>query len=303
MTTLLVIIFAVLAVAYVIVVALRPVRTAHSVFELKRHGDTSELRRERLLGTVLALKWCVAALLLVLATATAVAGWQWLGILLAIGLVLFAVPVSRNRFISRPVAKLYKRLESPLLDTLEKWPIIAWFTLDAKHPIHDQQLESPEQLLHLVESAEHVLSDGQRAIIINGIHWHQTPVSDIMTPRKAIETIKLNELLGPLVLDGLHRTGHNRFPVVRKGLDAVVGILDITELLELSVSKNTPTAEEVMSPQAPRIDADELLPGALAMLQKSRQHMLIVVDGDGKTVGLVTLADITRSLLGKTGVK
>lgn len=303
MITLLVIVFAMLAVAYVIVVALRPVRTGHSIFELKRHGDTATLRREKLIGAVRALKWCVAALLLVLASAVAVVGWQWLGVLLALVLVLLAVPVSRIKPVSRGASKLYKKIEPSLLDLLEKRPFMTWFILDAKHALHDQQLESTEQLLHMVEAAEHVLDDEQRTIIANGIYWHSTPVSEIMTPRKSLRSVKYSELLGPLVLDDLHRSGHSRFPVTRKNIDTIVGILDITDLLELSVNKNTPTAEEVMSPQAPRIDADEPLPRAFAMLQKSRQHMLIVVDGDGGTVGLVTLADITRSLLGKTGVK
>lgn len=303
MTTLVAILFGVLAVAYVLVVAIRPVRTTHSIFELKRRGDEATLRRERLLGTVGAVRLCLLALLAVLAAAAAIAAWQGLGVLAAIALVVIAVPVSRIGLLARYVAKRYAAVEPWLLTTLEKWPLITWVTLETKHPLRDQRLESPEHLLHLVETSGQVLDDAQRIIITNGVHWHTTPVSDVMTLRTAVQSVKVGELLGPLVLDDLHRSGHNRFPVVRKGLDAVVGILDITDLLDLSASKSTPTAEEVMSPQAPRIEADEPLPSALAMLQQSRQHMLVVVDGDGKTVGLVTLADVTRSLLGKTGVK
>lgn len=299
MTTLLAILFGVLAMAYVFVVALHPMRTTHSIFELKRRGDDATLRRERLFGAIVALRVSTLTVLAILMTATAVAAWQGLGVVFVLGLVLIATPLSRIRLLARYASTVYTALEPKLFTALERWPLISWLTLDTKHQLRDQRLESPEQLLHLVESSGQVLDDAQRMIITNGIHWHTTPVSDVMTPRVAIQSVKLGELLGPLVLDDLHRSGHNRFPVVRKGLDAIVGILDITDLLELSVSKSTPTAEEVMSPQAPRIEADEPLPAALAMLQKSHQHMLIVVDGDSKTVGLVTLADITRSLLGK----
>jgi putative hemolysin len=120
-----------------------------------------------------------------------------------------------------------------------------------------------------------------------------------MTKRKDIVSVKHTELLGPLVLDDLHRSGYTRFPVMRGTIDTVTGILDISQLLDVTVTKRSETVEKSMTSEVLHVEADEPLPVALDLLQKSHQHMLIVVDSDGKTAGLVTLSDITGSLLGK----
>ncbi len=303
MTTLLVILFVILAIVYVLVVAITPERTKHSLFELKHRGDEVALGRERLIDTVLSLRVFVLALLVLLLTLSAVAAWQGLGVLAVLAVLLLATPLARWKRITVYAATLYAKVESRLLRAFEQQSLLVWFIAPRHRQLRDDRLESTEQLLHLIETSGHVLDDEQQAIIKNGIDWHKTLVADVMTTRSDIHAVKLADVLGPLVLDDLHKTGHTRFPVIDRTLDAIAGILDITELLEVSATKSTPTAEKVMSPQALRIETSATLPDALEMLQKSRQHMLIVIDTEGKTVGILTLSDITGSLLGKTGVK
>ncbi len=303
MTTLLVIVFVSIAIAYVVVTAMIPERTKHSLFELRRRGDDDTIRRERLLEQVEAFREFVLAILVIAATGAALAAWQAWGFAALLGMVILAHPIGRLGIVGGFAGSLYARVEPSILGFVERRWEVAWFLAGKRRRPRDQALESPEQLLHLVEASGHVLDEEQRTIIRNGIHWHDTLVVDVMTKRGDVRTVKCTELLGPLVLDDLHRSGHGRFPVVRSSIDTIVGILDIASLLEVSGSKATPTAEQVMTLNPPRIEADEPLPAALALLQKSRQHMVIVVDGDGKTAGVITLADVTRSLLGKTGVK
>lgn len=299
MTTLLVILYVIVTTTYVLVRAMAPERTHRSMFELRRLGDEATLRRERLLESVVAILRFKVALLAALLGILGVLAWQYWGLAVTLGVLLLAVPLSRVTFINRYAEKSYRSVEPYLLDAVIKYPVINWLLLGKRHDRRDQKLESPEQLLHLIETSGHVLDDDQRTIIRNGIDWHGTLVRSVMTKRSDIVSIKHTELLGPLVLDDLHRTGHNRFPVTKGGLDTIVGTLDITELLEIDSGKSSQTAEKAMSPQALRIEQDAPLPEALALLQKSRQHVLVVIDGGGKTVGLVTLSDITGSLLGR----
>lgn len=303
MTTLLVILFVVLALAYVLVVAIVPERTKHALFELKRLGNEDALRRERLIPSIESLRLLVIAVLTSLMTIAAVAAWQGVGFLVVLVVLLLATVLARTKRIAGYAARLYGRLEPKLLATFERQSLLAWFIAPRYHQLRDNKLESTEQLLHLVETSGHILDDDQRTIIMNGIDWHTTVVADAMTDRTDIRSVKRTEVLGPLVLDDLHRSGHSRFPVIDRTIDSIVGILDITELLEVSTVNTTPTAEKIMSPQALRIEMHATLPDALALLQKSHQHMLIVIDDDGKTAGIVTLSDITGSLLGKTEVK
>lgn len=299
MTTLLLIVWASVAVLIIIVLAMRPERTRHSWSELKRRDATAIIRREKLLGDIMALRRVILGLLLIVMTLAGLGTWQAVGVLLSILVWLVAGAVSRLTAVHRVAMKLYNAIEPWLLAVVERVWLFGWLFRTEKYVPHDQKLESAEQLVHLVETAGHVLSDDQQSIIVRGLGWHTTPVMSIMTPAKDIVSINYKELLGPLVLDDLHHSGHTQFPVVRGNGNTIIGVLDITQQLDATSGKKSETAEKAMSPQVLRIESDESLPAALHMLQKSHLHMLIVVDSDGKTVGIVTLADIAASLLGK----
>ncbi len=296
MTTLLVVVWFVIAMMLVLTVAMQPARSRHSWFELRRRGDENVLHRERLLPVIDRLRLIVASFFVAgLAIATAVL-WQWWGLLVIIAVACILVPLVRLRIVRNLANRLYIAIEPYLLQLCESRLLKLWIGTGEKP--RDQKLESTEHLLHLIDTAGPVLSENQKNIIRQGIDWHETTVNTVMVPRKRIASVKFSELIGPLVLNDLHSTGHNRFPVTRNGIDNIIGLLDITTLVEVNARSKSQTAEELMMPGALRIEDDAVLPDALALLQKSHAHVLIVVDQAGKTVGLITLADISRSLLG-----
>lgn len=300
MTTLLVIIWTLAAISLILVLAMRPARTHRSWFELKRRGDDAAMRREKLLGDVLALRRAVSGLLLVVLVFAGFGAWQGLGAGLSVALWLVSGAICRWKPVRSAAMKLYARSESSLLDAFERAPLLGSLLRAETYVPRDQKLESLDQLRQLVESSGHVLSADQQTIVRHGLDWHATAVAAVMTPVGEIASIKRTELLGPLVLDDLHRSGHDRFPVTGKGgIDDIVGILDVTQLLDITGGKRSETVEKVMSYQVLRIESDAPLPAALDMLERSHLHMLVAVDPAGKTAGIVTLADITGSLLGK----
>jgi len=299
MTMLLLIAWGILAVSLVFLLALRPQRTHHSRFELKRRDDQQTLRRERYLDDVYAIIRFYIFVTLVMLTVLSLVIWQWWGIAIIIGVILFALIVAAQKGLQHAMTKAYEPYEEKLLQFVEKFPLVGRLLGRDHSTPRDQHLESVEQLLHLVEGAGHILSPDQQNIVRHGLSWHQVQVKEVMTKRRDIVAIKHNELVGPLVLDDLHRSGYSRFPVMQANVDNVIGVLNITDLLDIHNAKKSHTAEKVMAPQVLRIEEDEPLPQALSLLQKSHQHLMIVVDEEGNTTGLVTLTDIMRSLLGK----
>jgi len=121
-----------------------------------------------------------------------------------------------------------------------------------------------------------------------------------MTPKEDMFTIGKHEILGPLVLDDLHRSGHESFPVLNGGgADDIVGILRLRDVQTLDTTRrHTAKVETAMDPDVRSIDSEESLSTALNLLLNSQHHMLIVTDGR-ETVGLVTLSDIIKTLFGK----
>ena len=96
-------------------------------------------------------------------------------------------------------------------------------------------------------------------------------------------------------------TGHTRLPLCDPesgGLDAVVGVVHIKDLLSVALKeedhKLTDLAREVS-----RFSESTLIDEVLRELQRRHQHMALVVDEHGTTVGLVTLEDILEELVGE----
>jgi len=299
MTTLLLIVWGFLISAAVFVHAVRPQRSHHSWFELKRRGDEKAMHRERLLDDIYAVLHFLQLVIIVSLAAVSIVLWQGWGVPITVLAILVAQFIGKRKSLQRFATSSYAAHEDRILDYVGKLSWLMRFLGSEKHTPQDQRLESIEQLLHLVDSASHVLTSDQQRIIKRSVHWHSTRVKDIMTPRRSIVPIKRDELLGPLVLDDLHRSGFSRFPVIDGTIDNIVGILNITDLLEIDGDKTTHTVENTMTSRVLRIKSDDTLPVALKLLQKSHQNIIIVVDEEGRTEGILTLTDIGNSLLGE----
>lgn len=290
----------------VLVAAVRPVRSSLSNFELKRRqaaGDEAAkevLRRERLLADVESLQRVLVALLLVIFVTASVAafGW-WLGILVAAVVALEYGAVARWPQIQAQAAKLYGKYEPQLLDFIVKFPGVFKFIRNAGSEPVDPQLESREELVHLIESSRGLLAADEKKLLTHGLGFGAREVREVMTPRGVIDSIEKGELLGPLALDDLHKTGHSRFPVTDGDIDHVVGILHIQDLFTLDTKKGSPTAEKAMESRVFYIREDQTLQHALAAFLRTRHHLFVVVNEFRETVGLLSLEDVIEALLGR----
>jgi CBS domain containing-hemolysin-like protein len=166
------------------------------------------------------------------------------------------------------------------------------------NPPQRAQLDSREELLHLVNQSGNLLSSDEKKLIQHGLEFDSKTVEEVMTPRGVIDSISKKELLGPLVLDDLHKTGHSRFPVIDEDIDHVVGMLHIHDLFTLDTKRST-TAEKAMEARVFYIRQDQSLHHALAAFIRTHHHLFIVVNEYRETVGIVSLEDVTEALLGR----
>lgn len=307
MFTLFVILTAIFFVSLLIVAGIRPLRTSLSVFELERRnkaGDsvaTTLLRREQLLPDILSLQRVVSALLLVIVVLLSVVTFDWfIGTVLAVAVALEYGAVARLPVLQQQAQKLYRRIESSLLDVIERYPAV--FKVLRSVPFEvgksDRTIDSREELQHIIANAGSILSSDEKKVIVHSLTFSQTLVSTVMTPRSVIDSIKKSEFLGPLTLDELHKTGHSRLPVVDGDIDHVIGILHLQSLLALDIKRSV-TAEKAMEPRVFYIREDQTLQHALAAFLRTHHHLFIVVNEFRETVGLLTLEDVIEALLGR----
>jgi len=307
MTTLIGVFAFVTIVGLLIVAAMRPQRTTMSRFELERRADKNDqtaagiLRRETLLADIFSLQRIIIALLLVIVTLLVVVLFGWLfGIVVAVVIALEYGAVARLGFVESIASRIYQKIEPWLLKTTERFPGVFAVVRNVRPDGSGEvMLESREQLLHLVSQSGDILTTGEKRLVKHALQFEGHLVDEIMTPVSMIDSIKQAELLGPLVLDDLHKTGHNRFPVTDGDINHVVGILHLRDLLTLDAGKRTTTVAKAMEARVFYIRDDQTLAHALAAFLKTHHHLFVVVNEFRETVGLLTLEDVMEALLGR----
>lgn len=297
----------ILFVLLIVVAAMRPVRSQLSLFELKRRvlsgdlGAKKALDREEMLVDIISMQQIVVSLLLVVVVLLCVVKFGWLvGLFIGLLVVLGYGAIARIKFIYRISQIIYARIDKALLRFIKKVPFIFKLlrSVSDSDILSVQRINSREELQYLIDRSVNALTNDEKKLIVYGLSFSDKLVDSIMTPRAMIDSIDKSEFLGPLVLDDLHKTGHSRLPVINGDVNHVVGILNLKDLLTLTVKKSM-TAEKAMDPKVYYIKADQTLRQALAAFLRTKTHLFIVVDKSHETVGLLALEEVIEALIGQ----
>lgn len=289
-----------------VVTAVRPKHSKLSLFELERRlgiGDKNAkkaLDREKTLVDVISSQRILIALLQVAVWLfSGIAFGSTVGVIVAILIALGYGALAKFRFLRKWSQKLYEHYEGLIIKFIEKHPRVFRLLRSAPTDDHTYSLhvDSREELQHLVAESERVLTSDEKKLIINSMIFGDKLVRSVMTPRENIVSIKKSEFLGPLVLDDLHKVGHSRLPVISGDIDHVIGVLHLSSLLSLDTKRST-TAEKAMEKRVFYIREDQTLHHALAAFLRTNHLLFIVVNSQRETVGLITIGDVVKALIG-----
>lgn len=281
-----------------------PRRSSFSEFELRRRLDAQdegalvEWQRTELYTELMTIRRVAVAFLLVLASALIIGryGWGW-GLLAAFMLTLLYNRLASFGIVRAQTQRLYDAHEAQLLAFVDRHR--GWFRpfQSVADGGAELSVSSRQEMEHVVDTAKFLTAD-ERRTLVSTLHFADKLVRDHMTPRSVMEAIGANELLGPLVLDGLHKTGHSHFPVFEGDIDHIVGMLHIHTLLDIA-NKKSPTVKDVMEPRVLYIREDQTLSQALAACIKHRRHLLVVINEFRETVGVITIEDAVEQMIGR----
>lgn len=158
---------------------------------------------------------------------------------------------------------------------------------------------SSEELRTVVNEAGAMIPRRHQKMLLNILDLEKATVEDIMIPRNEIAGIDLEDDWSDIV-DQLTHSQHTRLPVYRGGIDHVVGLVHLRDLLSLQ-QRGELNRERFMDhirevyfvPEATRLNTQ------LLNFQKQRRRMGLVVDEYGDIQGLVTLDDILEEIVGE----
>jgi CBS domain containing-hemolysin-like protein len=304
----LIFILAIMATLLVLIEAYQPHYNQLSSFELNHrasHGDKEArhtLKRESLLNEVELMRNVLVLLLLVAIVMLSLVAFDeyWIGVVVPVVLALILRPLAATRIVKAIAKFTDKHIEKMMIVVATKVPIISKFLgFGSVARQSNIKIGSRHELQHLINSSGGVLSEEERNLVVGGLSFNDILVEAVMTPRDKIISIDKSEFLGPLNLNEFHQKGHTLLPVTSTDIHHIVGLLNITNLLALSIKKST-TAEKAMDPNVYYIRNDQKLIDALAAFIKTHSGILIVVNKSRETVGLISLSDIVNKLFGRS---
>lgn len=285
--------------------SMRPRRSSLHEFELRRRLDAKqegalmEWRRSDLQTEVMTVRRVAVAFALVLSSTLFIVeyGWLW-GLMAAFILTLFYNRIAGFGIIHNPSQRLYDKYEDKFLRFVERWqPKIRFLSGTADVQV-ERSIASREEFEYTFNELSGLLTSSERKMFSGVMHFEGKLVKNHMTPRSVMEAVGAHELLGPLVLDNLYKTGHTHFPVFEGDIDHLVGILHIYSLFTLD-NKKSLAVKDAMEPRVFYINEEQTLDDALTACIKHRRHLLVVVNSYRETVGVITIEDVVEQLIGR----
>jgi CBS domain containing-hemolysin-like protein len=158
---------------------------------------------------------------------------------------------------------------------------------------------SGQELRSLVKrsAAQGVLPEPTARLVDRSVGFGELTAADVMTPRFRVRFLSTEDSLDHL-LDVVESTGHSRFPVLRDGVDTVVGLVHVKHALAVpQAARSTTAVEQVMVAPLAVPGVQELDP-LLRLLREQGLQLAVVVDEYGGTDGVVTLEDLVEELVG-----
>jgi CBS domain containing-hemolysin-like protein len=156
------------------------------------------------------------------------------------------------------------------------------------------------ELVDLAERSE-VIESGERQMIHSVFDLGDTIVREVMVPRTDMVYVEHYKTLRQAVSLAL-RSGFSRIPVIKDGLDDVIGVLYLKDVIkrvyDAPDSQTTERVESMMRKPSWCPDSkpvDQLL----KEMQAKRVHLVVVVDEFGGTAGMVTIEDILEEIVGE----
>jgi magnesium and cobalt exporter, CNNM family len=162
-----------------------------------------------------------------------------------------------------------------------------------------RHVHSPEEIeLLIAESRDGVLLEPLEQVRLHrALRLGLRTAGQLMVPRARLNAIDADTPFDA-VLRTVATSPYSRLPVYRGSRDNIIGILHTRDVVLDYVGGSR--RGSLLSLLRPIVRVNESLPAdrLLAFLRERRNHQALVMGGDGRVAGLITLEDVVAELLG-----
>ena len=151
----------------------------------------------------------------------------------------------------------------------------------------------------MIETAEDegVLDSERTELLQAAIDFSDTSAQAVMTSRVDMDAIDIDDDWNE-IRAFVRESSHTRIPVYEEGIDNVIGVLHVNHLLKAMTEKKDVDLRDLLLPTC-FVYKTMKLPEVMDELKKYKQHLAVVTDEYGGTLGVITMEDILEELVGE----
>ena len=157
--------------------------------------------------------------------------------------------------------------------------------------------EAVEELQNLIETAEDedVLDEERSELVQAAIDFSEVAAFEVMTARVDVEAIDIDDDWDE-ILRQVEQSSYSRLPVYKDSIDHVVGVLYLNHFLKAVAGGQKEIRPLLMEPCF--VYKTMKLPDVMAQLRRAKQHLAIVCDEYGGTLGVLSMEDVIEQIVG-----
>ena len=159
--------------------------------------------------------------------------------------------------------------------------------------------EAVEELQSIIETAEdeEVLDEDQSELLQAAIDFSEISAMEVMTARVDVYAIDIEDDWDEIVA-AVESSPFSRLPVYEGSVDNVIGVLYLNHFLKALTEKGERTEIRKLLMQPCYVYKTMKLPAVLNLLRKAKQHLAVVTDEYGGTLGVVSMEDVLEQIVG-----
>jgi len=162
----------------------------------------------------------------------------------------------------------------------------------------DEPTVSGDELVTLIDTVEEegVIDEDRSELLQSTIEFQATTAGEIITPRTELTAIDIDDERGEqlAIIEDSHFT---RIPVYEDTIDNIIGILNLNYFYKAMIEDlNVDIRSMLIEPYF--IHKTKKLPAILSEMKERKQHIAVVLDEYGGTLGIVTMEDLLEEIVG-----
>lgn len=156
-----------------------------------------------------------------------------------------------------------------------------------------------EELSSIIETAEDedVLDEERSELVQAAIDFSNVMASEVMTARVDVIALDIDESWSEQ-LRVIDNAPHSRIPVYEDSVDNIIGVLYLNHFLKALAGEEKPDIRRLLMPPC-YVYKTMKLPAVLTELRRAKQHLAIVTDEYGGTLGILSMEDVLEQLVGE----